>query len=67
MRILPSLDHARLTSNLPACVPIVVVPVHVSTSNVVLGPPSVVVNLSFVLTLNVVPVTEAEPIIVLFK
>ena len=65
--ILPRLDHARLTSNLPACVPIVVVPEHVSTSNVVLLPPSVAVILSFLCALNVPPLTEEEPIIVLLK
>ena len=56
-------DHAKLTSNLPACVPIVVVPEHVSTSNVVFAAPSVAVNLSFLLALNVVPVTACDPII----
>ena len=67
VRILPLLDHAKLTSHLPACVPIVVVPEHVSTSNVVLIPPSFVVSLSFLLTLNVVPVTDCAPIITSVK
>ena len=67
VRIPAALDHAKLRSNLPACVPIVVVPEHVSTSNVVLLPPSVAVILSFLCALNVPPLTEEEPIIVLLK
>ena len=63
LRMPAALDHAKLTSNLPACVPIVVVPEHVSTSNVVFAAPSVAVNLSFLLALNVVPVTACDPII----
>ena len=67
LRMPAPLDHARLTSNLPACVPIVVVPEHVSTSNVVFAAPSVAVILSFLLTLNVVPVTACAPIITSLK
>ena len=67
LRIPTALDHARLRSNLPACVPIVVVPVHVSTSNVTLLPPSVAVILSFLSALNVLPVTDCDPIILSVK
>ena len=63
VRIPAALDHAKLTSNLPACVPIFVVPEHVSTSNVTLPLPSFVVSLSFLLALNVIPVDADEPII----